>query len=379
MSQAPQSSDLKHLAAPLWVIAAGVAAAGLYLGRDVLSPFALALFSWLVIEGMARSIRRRLPRAPIWAARTIAIFLTLLALFAFVALMRGAILDFASRAPDYLERLNVLIGRGFVHLGMADPPRASDLLTNGASLRVLEAAIGSVRAITADLVLVTIYVVFLFFSAPAFARKIDLLFPAGVERDRALAIGARIRSAMEQYIWVQTILSVITTALTYATLAAMGLDNAVFWSVVIFFLNYIPTIGSIAAAALPALFAAAQPEWPPYMWNEPALNAIAVLAGVSVWQFVIGNFVGPRLMGDLLNISALVVLLSLGVWGALWGMSGLFLSAPLAVLIMIALEQTRGGRWIAVLMSAEGDPAKGWTGDEQDRDGAAPSACGGKQ
>jgi predicted PurR-regulated permease PerM len=57
-----------------------------------------------------------------------------------------------------------------------------------------------------------------------------------------------------------------------------------------------------------------------------------------------------------LNLSALIVLLSLAVWGALWGAPGMFLSAPLTVLIMIVLAQIPGARWIAVLMSANGDP-----------------------
>jgi len=359
MAPSPAPADLKGLVPAVLVIAAGVVTAGLYLGRGVLAPFALAVFVWLVIEGLARAVRRRVPAAPPVLARSIAVALTLLAISAFFAVMRGAILDFAGRAPDYAERLNAAAGAIFARLGLDNPPSLSEVLTDSANLRLLEPAIASARAITADLVLVVIYVAFLFFSAPAFARKIDLLFPDRTQRARALSVGARMRTAMEQYIWVQTVLSILTTALTYATLVALGLENAVFWSVVIFFLNYIPTIGSIAAAALPALFALAQTAWPSYMWSDPLLNAGVVLAAVSFWQFTIGNFLGPRMMGDMLNISALVVLLSLGFWGALWGLTGLFLSAPLTVMIMIALDQTPGARWIAVLMSAEGDPSRG--------------------
>src|SRR5262249_47280631 len=158
--------------------------------------------------------------------------------------------------------------------------------------------------------------------------------------------------------WVQTALSLVTTALTYVTLIALGLDNALFWSIVIFVLNYIPTIGSIAATVLPALFAIAQPSWPPYMPQETLWGAVAVFLGISVWQFVIGNFVSPRMTSNSLNISALVVLLSLAVWGALWGLPGMFLSAPLTVLLMIVLAQIPGTRWIAILMSADGNPGE---------------------
>ena len=86
--------------------------------------------------------------------------------------------------------------------------------------------------------------------------------------------------------------------------------------------------------------------------------AAIVFLGISVWQFIIGNFVGPRMTSNSLNLSALVVLLSLAVWGALWGLPGMFLSAPLTVLIMIVLAQIPGARWIAVLMSADGNPGE---------------------
>ena len=163
---------------------------------------------------------------------------------------------------------------------------------------------------------------------------------------------------MEQYLWVQTSLSIINTSLTYVTLLALGLHNALFWAFVIFVLNYIPTIGSIVAGILPALFAFVQDDWPAYMPQDELWCAAAVFFGVSIWQFLIGNFLGPRMTSNSLNLSALVVLLSLAIWGALWGLPGMFLSAPLTVLVMIVLAQIPGARWIAVLMSANGNPGE---------------------
>ena len=104
--------------------------------------------------------------------------------------------------------------------------------------------------------------------------------------------------------------------------------------------------------------------WPEWMPENALLCALVVFAGVSVWQFLIGNFVAPRMQANSLNLSPLVVLLSLAVWGALWGPVGMFLSAPLTVLVMIVLAQVRGARWIAVLMSADGKPGDYPTVDE---------------
>ena len=83
---------------------------------------------------------------------------------------------------------------------------------------------------------------------------------------------------------------------------------------------------------------------------------ITVAAGVSVWQFIIGNFVQPRMTSESLNLSAVVVLLALAIWGLMWGIVGAFLAAPMTVMIMIVLAQFPSTRWIAILLSADGKP-----------------------
>jgi predicted PurR-regulated permease PerM len=143
-------------------------------------------------------------------------------------------------------------------------------------------------------------------------------------------------------------MSLIITGLTYTTLTIIGLENALFWSFLIFFLNYIPTIGSIAAVVLTTAVALVQ---------FPTLGpVVAVFAGVGAWQFIIGNFLQPRMTGESLNLSAVVVLLALAIWGAMWGIVGAFLAAPLTVMLMIVLAQFQSTRWIAILLSEDGAP-----------------------
>ena len=108
------------------------------------------------------------------------------------------------------------------------------------------------------------------------------------------------------------------------------------------------------------MFALVQPDvpaWVPGAAPQDSYVYSAIVFGiVSFWQFSIGNFVQPRMMGDSLNLSALVVLLALAIWGVLWGIPGMFLSAPLTVLMMILFAQSDDTRWIAVLLSSDGNP-----------------------
>lgn len=377
------------MTAGVWIIATVAIGMVLNQGAKILAPFAMSIFVWLVMEGFARAIRRPFPHIPNWAAHAFAIAVVAISIIAFASILRGAIVEFTDRAGEYESRINSLIEQTYNTLGLSGgppqapapaaatpsgpapahvvepppmqtgrPPTLSELFYSDTTLGLAQAAANSVSGLIGDIVIIMIYVAFLYVTANSFRGKFDRIFSRQEDRDRAHLVGKDVRRTMEQYLWVQTALSIINTALTYVTLLALGLHNALFWAFVIFVLNYIPTIGSIVAGILPALFAFVQEDWPAYMPQDELWCAVAVFFGVAVWQFLIGNFVGPRMMSNRLNLSALVVLLSLAVWGALWGLPGMFLSAPLTVLIMIVLAQIHGARWIAVLMSADGNPGE---------------------
>lgn len=387
------------MTAGVWIIATVAIGVVLNQGAKILAPFAMSIFVWLVMEGFARAIRRPFPHIPNWLAHAFAIAVVAVGIIAFASIMRGAIVEFTDRAGEYESRINSLIEQTYHALGLTGgpqqaaatlaaappdslpavhiaepppvqtgkPPTLSELFYSDTTLGLAQAAANSVSGLIGDIVIIMIYVAFLYVTANSFKGRFDRIFSREEDRERAHMVGRDVRRTMEQYLWVQTSLSIINSALTYVTLLALGLHNALFWAFVIFVLNYIPTIGSIVAGTLPALFAFVQDDWPAYMPQDELWCAVAVFFGVSVWQFLIGNFVGPRMMANRLNLSALVVLLSLAVWGALWGLPGMFLSAPLSVLIMIVLAQIPGARWIAVLMSADGNPGEyGPKRDEQE-------------
>ncbi|MEZ5938399.1 MAG: AI-2E family transporter [Hyphomonadaceae bacterium] len=350
--------QLNNLGGGVWIIAAVAIGFVLQQGREILAPFALACFVWLVMEGFARAIRKPLPSLPPLLAHAFAILVVAGAVIGFIGVMRTAIGQFADKSALYEHRIDTLIAQVYNQFGLSDAPTLSSLVFSDAATRFVEPLLTSIQGVASNLVLILIYVGFLYVSSSTFTKKLDAVFLHDDNRERARRMGDDIRSTMEQYLWVQTALSLITTGFTYATMLALGLDNALFWAAMIFILNYIPTVGSILAAVLPALFAIAQPEtsWPAYMPDDPMWCAVVVFLGVSLWQFSIGNFVGPRMMGESMNLDPLAVLLSLAVWGAIWGVPGMFLSAPLTVLLMIILAQVPGARWISVVLSADGTP-----------------------
>jgi len=371
----------------VWVIATVAIGFLLNQGAKILAPFAMAIFVWLVMEGFSRVITKNFPKVPGWLTYVIAVTIVVASIIVFVGVIRGAVEEFVDKSADYERHINAIIKNAYTQLNLlappeailaapvdgeapigaaatqeiaaAQPPTVAQLLSSNAT-SLAQLAGNTVSGLVGDMVLVFIYVAFLILTAGSFSNKLDRIFVRSSDRERARLIGKEVRRAMEQYLWVQTALSIIATSLTYVTLLVIGLDNALFWAFVIFVLNYIPTIGSIIATVLPSLFAIVQPlaSWPGWMPDDSLLCGAIVFIGVSVWQFLIGNFVAPRMQANSLNLSALVVLLSLAVWGALWGPVGMFLSAPLTVMVMIVLAQIPGARWIAVLLSANGSPGE---------------------
>ena len=321
----------------------------LYWLRDILAPFALAVFFWLIIDGFARWLDNKIPFLPYLATLAIAILIVLACLVGIGFIIADTALDVAHDSGRYGTRLNEIFNPWLERFGIGSWDEVSAKFELDGKLGALLAGItGSVSKVMSSFAFIAIYVAFLFAAQNSFTKKMDDLWPDPKKRKQAGRVGERIRVSIEKYLGIQTLMSLIMTALSFAVMKMFGLDNALFWALVIFILNYIPVVGSVLAGILPAMFALAQ-----FDSVIPVGIMAAMLFGV---QFIISNTVQPKMMGDSMNLSALVVILSLVLWQALWGGVGAFLSAPLTVILMIVLAQFPTTRWIAVVLSADGDP-----------------------
>lgn len=351
-SPAPKQGSAMTVArnTPNWIIAVVAIGATFYWLRNALAPLAVAVILWLAIDSLGRALKRRAPVLPLWLALAASMVLVLGLVSLIVYVLARNIGEIAANAHLLQARIEAIaldIQRG---LGFDGAPwTIRDLLAQASPVMVLANIAGAVQSLAGNTTLILIYLLFLFPAAAAFSRKLPAMIPDPEARVRAEMILGSIRTSIERYLLVQTAMSLLISVLSYATLSLIGLANPLFWSFLIFFLNYIPSIGSIIAVALPTLFALLQfPDW---------RGAAAVAIGLHIWQFGIGTFVQPRMTGASVNLSTIVVVISLALWGGLWGLTGVFLAAPLTVLVMIVLEQFPQTRWIAVLLSADGRPA----------------------
>ena len=335
----------------LVIIATVVVFYVLSVGRELLVPFAVAVMIWYIINALSRVYGRWLLRG-----KQSTNWLTLLLALATIVLVAGMLVDMvqaniarvAEAVPGYRANLERILNKVVKWTGTEQLPSISQLIDTielgvGPMVsRLLSAATG----ILSNAGLIVIYVIFLLVEQKTFTGKLDFLFTEPKSRESAAQLLSHMQSDIQTYISIKTLMSLTTGLLSYVVLVFVGVDYAEFWAFTIFLLNYIPTIGSIVATVFPALLTLIQ--------FDTLYPFLAVAAGLTGVQFIIGSLVEPKLMGGSLNLSPLIMLLSLVLWGSVWGIAGMFLSVPITVILMIVLAHFSSTRPIAVLLSGDG-------------------------
>ena len=241
-----------------------------------------------------------------------------------------------SAASDLLARFGIDISsfeeQGFLDIGRVVGFLASVILT-----------ISNTMVLLMVVVLTAIFMVVEAASYPERLRQ-GLGVSTGVI-DQYRAFAQRVNS----YLLTRVILNLALAVPVTILLAVLGVDFPIFWGVVTFFTGFIPVIGFILAVAPPAALGLVESGW---------VTAVIVIAGFAIFNGIIDNVLQPRLMGQNLKLSPVVVFLSLFLWSFLLGGVGMFLAMPLTILTVIVFEQFQETRWIAVLMSTNPIPAK---------------------
>ena len=332
----------------LVVIAAILSAYALFWMREILAPLALSVFLLAMIDGLARLIAQRAPFVPQSLALPLALVGSIVVAGLVVYAVAANAANFASQLINDTARLNVIIAHIAAIFGVRVPPTVSQIINQLNPVRYMGDVARALQSFASGGVYVLVYLGFLIASRQGFQKKVVALFPVRSERAGATQVFYRIRDSLQRYLWIQTVTGLLIAGLSAVVMYAVGLSNALFWSFLILLLSFVPVIGGAIGSVLPPLFALVQF---PTIWR-----AVVLFAGLQLIGFAVGNVLQPRMQRDSLNIDPVMVLLSLALWGALWGLPGMFLSTPLTVTVITILAQFEGSRWIAILLSGDGAP-----------------------
>jgi len=333
----------------LIAIAMGLLIAGLVYGAPFLVPIVVAGLITILLSAAGDRINRLgLPEPLATLSAGVLFVVALVAVFNILSAQTG---DVARAWPGYVERANVLAEQLLGWLGPQMAERIRESIREIDLLGRLPSLLGTAGGIAATLALVALYIGFLLAERGRLGPKIERLADGPTEARQIKHAISDITESVRRYIWIKTLLSILTAGISYAVLKVLGVDFAETWALLIFLLNYIPSIGSVLGVLFPALLALIQFDT---LWE---FFIIAVLLAGT--QFIIGNIVEPRLMGRSLNLSPFVVMASLAFWGMIWGVIGAFLSVPMTTAFVIVCSHVASLRWIAILLLADSRAAVG--------------------
>jgi AI-2 transport protein TqsA len=307
----------------LLIITACLLGAVAYWMSTVLIPFVLALFIFQLLDPvvMWMTLRCRLPHA---LAVTLTLMLTVLAILGTSSIFTTSIGELIGSSDTYVKQLETFLEELSARFpGVGERFR---VLTQSQFEQFSEGIGSFIAALTNSIIYIlsqsTVVVLFLMF----------LLFGSRSHYEPLPGVLDAINKKVKKYIQVKTALSLANGILAGAILWMLDIELAMVFGLMTVVLNFIPNVGSIIATVIPLPIILVSPD----VSRTEAVLAV-VLPGII--HFFVGNVLEPQLLGDTMDLSPVVVLLSLTVWTALWGGIGALLAVPITAVIQILCEK----------------------------------------
>ncbi len=322
----------------------------LIIGKGILIPFVFALIFWFLTREIRKTIYK-IPYAkrflPDWLSNIIVFALIILSISFISQIISDSITEVTVSYTKYEPNISHMIEKLGVYFNTDIVDSVRKLFIDFNYGAMLGRLANGISGLLGDTFMILIYALFLFLEENSLIKKIRKLFSSEEAYDRYIKISDEIENSISNYLKLKTYVSLLTGILSFIALYIVGVDSAPFWAFMIFLLNYIPTIGSLVATLFPAIFCLLQfGEFTPFF---------VVLISVGTIQMFVGNFVEPKLFGKSLNLSPLVTIIGLAIWGNIWGITGMILSVPITVIMIIIFAKFDNTRSIAILLSENGE------------------------
>jgi predicted PurR-regulated permease PerM len=290
--------------------------------------------AWLVKRGMSHG-----------KALLVTILATLLITLVFLVFLASTFLNLTASLPDLSEQLEsqlAELGAMLNQFGLRGDQLkevTQDDQTN--PLSIITYVLGAVVSLLASALLILIYAIFLLIETSGFSAKLNAAFQPS---EPAYQYINTVTTNLRSFLVAQTQVSLVTGVGVTAALWLLGVQFALLWGLVAFFMNFIPYIGSILAA-VPAVIVA-------FIQYGPSLTVLLVIGAYLLVNIVVNYTIYPRLMSQGVDVSMFIVLAGMVFWGWVLGPIGLILSVPITAVIKISLESYPGSRWLAVMLGS---------------------------
>lgn len=316
--------------------------------QSILLPFFIAIIVSFLFLPVFEFLKSK--KFPQWLAIVVVMLLIFIlsnitSLFVFTSISA-----FESALPEYQSKFDNLYNSFFVTLesyglnaeGIKNAISSSDTFSFGTLTSIATSLFSSLAGIFGDFILILIYVVFLLSEFSSLNRRILVAFNS----EKAKKIIETVNDVfydVRKYLVGKTVINFIEGTVVAIILWAFGVDFYVVWGILVFLMNYIPNIGSFIATVLPFITA---------LFNyDSIIVPIIILLILILVANIFGNFIEPKVFGDQLDLSPILILVALIFWGYVWGIMGMILSIPIMSMIKIIMMNFDATRPAAILMS----------------------------
>ncbi|WP_020587638.1 AI-2E family transporter [Desulfobacter curvatus] len=318
-----------------------VVIAGMKAASSLIVPFLLALFLTIISLPLMLFLKRI--KVPDVIAFLLILMLVIGLWMLLVVILGSTLQEFTRSMPAYQDRMKQLISDGYTwllaHDIAVDRSMVDSIFDPGKIMQLVSSVMNSLVAILKNVFFILLMFAFLIIEASGIPDKIKT-----IRHNRADSLSSydAIIGMVNRYLGIKFITSFITGAMIYMGLLYIGLDFSILWAVLSFILNFVPTIGSLIAS-IPAILLALVQLGPVYAFGTALLFLFV--------NTVVGTIAEPRIMGERVGLSSIVVLLSLIFWGWVLGPMGMLLSVPLTMTVKIALSENESTQWISILLA----------------------------
>ena len=318
----------------------------LYLGKDLLIPFFFSVFLFIILKSLSSKLSEKKISNTSLPYNLSFLIVTILLIFIFYLIwimIENNLSNVIASSGEYQNNLLKIYSTIKESKLNSLPFSYNEFVKELNFTKIFSNALNLLTSLASYFSLILLYLIFFILEENFFKIKILKLF----KKSSAKNIFEKIRTEIFGYFQIKTLTSLLTGILTFLLLFLFNSDFAILFGLLAFILNFIPFLGSLISVLFPFLFSLVQ--------FLDFFQALMILIFSVIIQILIGNIIEPKLMGKSLNLSPLVMLLTLGLMGKLWGISGMFLSIPILVILLICFNNFQSTKKIAILLSEKGE------------------------
>jgi len=299
--------------------------------RDILIPFSFALFLAVLLNPLTeRLMGWRVPRVP---AIMIALLVATVVIGGVWYFLATQMMHFTSQLPALQRKMAQLLSRLQQELAHKIPLEKQNQYISEAKAGIkplIGRTLGSVFGTLTTAFLLPVYTFLLLYYKNLILNFLYEIF-AKANEEEVRAVLRQTRGAIQSYMFGLLIEASIVAALNTLALFILGVPYAVLLGVLGAVLNVLPFIGGILSTLLPVIVATIVKDgWSTQIW---------VCISYIVIQFTDNHFLIPYIVSAKVRINALISIIVVLLGGAVWGLSGMFLSIPFIGVLKIIFDR----------------------------------------